>query len=214
MNFLDCQSQAYLRVLHENLEKQKIEICENPDNKTINNLFNLYCNQTSEETNKYIRKKIFAIQKCQTKQELINLLLSQITQGKYLLFHVCHSGTERNPLFQVPQFTFGGLSLPDKSYYTDRVELKPDLLEMISKQLQYFDVVSDSYDFIWNIESKPTHVGSLTKHTGTVSCLEYGNSKLVSGSFDTFVILWNAKQQEDGPLQRQTKKDGWNRILN
>jgi len=73
---------------------------------------------------------------------------------------------------------------------------------------------SDNKIDIWNIESKPTHVGSLTKHTGTVSCLEYGNSKLVSGSFDTFVILWNAKQQEDGPLQRQTKKDGWNRILN
>ena len=141
-------------VLHENLEKQKIEICQDEDNKTINKLFNLYCNQTNDETKKYIEKKISAVQNCQTKQELINLLLSQITQGKYLLFHVCHSGTERNPLFQVPQFTFGGLSLPDKTYYTDRVELKPELLEMISNQLHYFNISCDSYDFIWDIESK------------------------------------------------------------
>jgi len=66
---------------------------------------------------------------------------------------------------------------------------------------------------IWNIKPKPTHVGSLTKHTGTVSCLEYGNSKLVSGSFDTFVILWDVKRQENGSLQRQTQKNGLNQIL-
>lgn len=73
---------------------------------------------------------------------------------------------------------------------------------------------SDNKIDVWDIKSKPTHVGSLTKHTGTVSCLEYGNSKLVSGSYDTFVILWTAKLQENGPLQRQTQKKGWNRILN
>ena len=76
-------------VLHENLEKQKIEICQDADNKTINKLFDLYCNQTNEETKSYIEKKLSIIQNCQTKQELINLLLSQINKGKYLLFHVC-----------------------------------------------------------------------------------------------------------------------------
>lgn len=67
---------------------------------------------------------------------------------------------------------------------------------------------------VWNVEPKPTHLGSLGKHTGTVSCLEYQNSKLVSGSFDTFVIIWDVDRQKNGPLQRQTQKNGWNRILN
>ena len=139
--------------LSENLEKQKIEICENKENVIINNLFNLYKGQSSEQTNNYIKKKVNVINDCESKQELINHIISLIPKGKYLLFHVCHSGTERNPLFQVPQFTFGGLSLPDKSYYTDRKELKDDLLELIKNQLSIFDINGD-VNFIWEVESK------------------------------------------------------------
>ncbi|MDB4373008.1 hypothetical protein N9Z53_04440 [Mariniblastus sp.] len=73
---------------------------------------------------------------------------------------------------------------------------------------------SDNKVDIWSHNPKPAHLGSLIQHTGTVSCLDYQNSKLVSGSFDTFVILWKTKQQGNGPLQRQTQKNGWNRILN
>jgi len=140
-------------VLHENLEKQKIEICENSDNEIINTLYNLFKGQSSEQCNLYIKKYLDMINATNTKQELIDLIISLIPKGKYLLFHVCHSGTERNPLFQVPQFGFGGLSLPDKSYYTDRTELKDDLLELIKNQLAVFNISGD-VNFIWDIETQ------------------------------------------------------------
>ena len=139
-------------VLSENLEKQKIEICEDKDNTTINQLYNYFLQQTSEQTIIHIKKQIDAFYAHTTKEDLIDYVISLIPKGKYLLFHVCHSGTERNPLFQVPQFSFGGISLPDKSYYTDRIELKADFLDLIKNQLAVFNIHSD-VDFIWDIES-------------------------------------------------------------
>ena len=76
----------------------------------------------------------------------IEFLLKQVVSGKYTLMHVCHSGTERNPLFQVPHFSFSGLSLPDMSYYTERTELKEPLLDLVHKQKYWiFLIVLMSY---------------------------------------------------------------------
>ena len=56
--------------LSENLEKQKIEICENKENVMINNLFNLFKGQSSEQTISYIKNKLNVINLCETKQDL------------------------------------------------------------------------------------------------------------------------------------------------
>ena len=140
-------------VLHEKLEKLKMEICENEENTLINNLYNLYKNQNEESCYNLIKNYINEIKSKQTKKELINFLLYEIPKGKYLLFHVCHSGTERNPLFQIPQFSFNGLSLPDMSYYTERTELKEPLLELIKNQFEILSISHGDLEFIWNIES-------------------------------------------------------------
>lgn len=140
-------------VLSERLEKQKIEVCQDESNQRINHLFNLFQNQTLEETKSYIKNKLDEINSHEVKHDFIDYLISEINNGKYLLFHVGHSGTERNPLFQLPHFSFGGLSLPDKSYYTERTELKEPFLQLIQKQLAVFNI-DKNVDFIWDIETR------------------------------------------------------------
>ena len=105
----------------------------------LNKVYNLFKNQNEEETKKYILNKIKKIKDTKNKLELIDYLLKDITNGNYLLFHVCFSGTERNPQFQIPKIGFYGLSLPDKVYYTEKTQYKEDLLKLIEKQLKYFD---------------------------------------------------------------------------
>ena len=141
-------------VLHEELERLKIKICENSNHTLIHKLYKLYKNQNHEVINEYILTQIKKIQTTTSKQELIHLLLSQIVNGKYTLLHVCHSGTERNPLFQVPHFSFSGLSLPDMSYYTERTELKESLLDLVHKQNELLDIhhTIEDLDCIWKIE--------------------------------------------------------------
>ena len=141
-------------VLHEELEALKIKICENSNHALIHKLYNLYKNQDTNEINKYILHEVEKIQNVTSKQELIELLLKQIVSGKYTLMHVCHSGTERNPLFQVPHFSFSGLSLPDMSYYTQRTELKEPLLDLVHKQFKVLDISHsvDDLECIWKIE--------------------------------------------------------------
>ena len=138
--------------LNEELEDLKIEMCKDNNNTLINRIYSLYMNQDEELTKEYINNKINKIFLCTSKIQLIQYLMSLVGNGQYVLCHVCHSGTERNPQFQVPHFSFGGLSLPDMSYYTDRVELKEPFLEMIRKQLNYLNVANDC-GFIWDLES-------------------------------------------------------------
>ena len=109
--------------LSEELETLKITMCKDEENTFIHKIFQLFVNQQDENTLKYIReKKIKPIMSKVTKTGLFDYLIKQISNGDYTFFHICHSGTERNPTFQVPHFSFGGISLPDQSYYTDREE--------------------------------------------------------------------------------------------
>ena len=138
--------------LSEELETLKITMCKDEENTFIHKIFQLFVNQQDENTLKYIReKKIKPIMSKVTKTGLFDYLIKQISNGDYTFFHICHSGTERNPTFQVPHFSFGGISLPDQSYYTDREELRDDFLNMISTQYQLLGV-EENCDFIWDLE--------------------------------------------------------------
>ncbi len=72
---------------------------------------------------------------------------------------------------------------------------------------------SDNQIHIWQL-SDLQEAGRLSGHTGTVSCLDYSRSKLVSGSFDTHVRLWSTEQNTSSTDQRHTQlKDGWSPTL-
>ena len=138
--------------LSEELEALKIAMCKDEKNTFIHKIFQLFMNQQEEDTLRYIKnKKINPIMATETKTELIDYLINEITNGNYTFFHICHSGTERNPTFQIPHFSFSGISLPDQSYYTDREELRDDFLNMIKMQMQLFSIEQDC-DFIWDLE--------------------------------------------------------------
>ena len=80
-------------------------------------------------------------------------LLGLISQGQYKVFHICFSGTERNPKFQIPNIGFGGLSLPDKTYYLEKTQYKEDFLKMVQTQVNYFGY-EKNMDFIWELEKE------------------------------------------------------------
>lgn len=140
--------------LSEKLEQQKIDICEDISNERIYQLYHLFLSQNDTQTREYIRDRINYIQNTTSKNELMDKIFFLITNGSYILFHICHSGTERNPQFQIPHFNFGGLSLPDKSYYTERTEIKDDFLSLIKKQFTFFNIDYNDFSFIWDIEAK------------------------------------------------------------
>ena len=66
---------------------------------------------------------------------------------------------------------------------------------------------SDNQIHIWNLDQLE-EVGPLKGHTGTVTCLDHASDKLVSGSYDTHVRLWQTETQPSAPVQRQTKLIG------
>ncbi|MFK7765871.1 MAG: WD40 repeat domain-containing protein [Mariniblastus sp.] len=76
---------------------------------------------------------------------------------------------------------------------------------------------SDNHIHVWQ-RSDMQEVGTLKGHTGTVSCLDFANNRLVSGSYDTHVRLWTTEHQTSAPItqgtppSRQTS-NGWNRKL-
>jgi len=134
-----------------NLEKLKMEIAKDENNKLINSVYNLFLQQDEDTLKNELITKMNEIQKASSKHELVNYLLKQITHGNYIFFHICNAGTERNPLFQIPNFSFSGLSLPDREYYLEKTEHKEGLLYLIQKQLTYFGINDDS-SFIWELE--------------------------------------------------------------
>jgi predicted metalloendopeptidase len=134
-----------------NLEKLKMEIANDTNNKFVNTIYNLYLKQDEANLKAQILTKINEIRETTSKQELVTYLLKQITQGNYTLFHISNEGTERNPLFQIPNFSFSGLSLSDREYYLEQTQYKDSLLSLIQKQLAYFDI-HDDIAFIWELE--------------------------------------------------------------
>jgi WD40 repeat protein len=54
---------------------------------------------------------------------------------------------------------------------------------------------SDNKIHIWNTQ-RGSEIGSLEKHTGTVSCLDMAQDVLVSGSFDTTVRIWTPDKDQ------------------
>ena len=134
------------------LEDLKEKMCESNMDPLLNKVYNLFKNQNEEETKKYIMNKINKIKETKNKLELIDYLLKEVTNGNYLLFHMCFGGTERNPQFQIPEIGFYGLSLSDKVYYTEKTQYKDDVLKLIENQLKYFDLYEDDLSYIWEIE--------------------------------------------------------------
>ena len=66
---------------------------------------------------------------------------------------------------------------------------------------------SDNKIHLWQLRDQ-SQIGTLSGHTGTVSCLDVGPNKLVSGSFDTQVRLWHTEARSGDPAERQAS--GWN----
>lgn len=78
---------------------------------------------------------------------------------------------------------------------------------------------SDNEIRIWQLNDQSL-IGSLKGHTGTVSCLDFADSRLVSGSYDTHARLWSTEQYTSAPEGRQTQNPtgfnnpaGWNPVL-
>ena len=64
-----------------NLEKLKMEIARDADNKFINSVYNLFLNQDEGRIKTEIMSKINEIQDASSKHELVNYLLREITHG-------------------------------------------------------------------------------------------------------------------------------------
>ncbi len=69
---------------------------------------------------------------------------------------------------------------------------------------------SDNRIAVWNLESREL-LGTLSGHTGTVSCLATGNRLLVSGSYDTQIRIWQ-RAAKVGRLDSDVEAEdaGWN----
>ena len=146
-------------LLSEKMEKLMIDLSKDKNNKLINRIFNLYMGQSDKDLRSVVLEEVDSedFAKINTSQNLLDYILKQIPNGKYYLLHIYHSGTCRNPKFQVPHFNFGGLSLPDKSYYTDKVELRSSFEEMICNIFKTLDLDTKFYNSnhiskIWDIE--------------------------------------------------------------
>jgi len=139
--------------LTERMEAVMKEICLSNKSELVSTLYNKFLNQTEEQVVQHIRKTIASIQQCETVDSLIEYLCGQIVEGNYYLFHICHSGTCRNPKFQIPHFNFSGLSMPDKSYYFERAELREDFETMIKTIFEALDLDTSHVGTIWDLET-------------------------------------------------------------
>lgn len=72
---------------------------------------------------------------------------------------------------------------------------------------------SDNRIHVWQLESHKL-LGTLGGHTGTVSCLDYSQGKLVSGSYDTHVRLWHTERVTQLPNGQGNPTGRWNHRLN
>ena len=142
-------------VLQEKMDKILIEMTKQ-DNSLINNIYNLYLNQDNRTLKDKISNIVNKINQIDDIETFFRYIFSEIPNGKYYLLHIYHSGTCRNPKFQVPYFSFGGISLPDKSYYTDKKDLRSDYELMINELFEYYNILPinrQNIDKIWDLES-------------------------------------------------------------
>ena len=140
-------------VLSEMMEDIMKDMSKDKDNIIINKIHDLYLNQTDSQFKQHVSDIISKFNAAQSPSELIDMILSEIPNGSYYLLHICFSATCRNPKFQIPNFSIGGLSLPDKTYYTDKKELRPDFEDMIKKLFIELELDSKNVSDIWDIES-------------------------------------------------------------
>lgn len=80
---------------------------------------------------------------------------------------------------------------PDAAKQTDRLGAKLFATQIIDNSF-FATGGSDNHVHIWNINAMAA-LGSLTGHTGTVSCLDAKENTLVSGSYDASVRVWRTE---------------------
>ena len=139
--------------LNEKMEDLMKIMSNDEKNTIIHRIYNLYLNQTEEQFKQHVIDIISRFNTASTSQELIDMLLSEIPNGSYYLLHICFSATCRNPKFQIPHFNLGGLSLPDKTYYTEKVDLRPDFEIMIKNIFEELSLDTSNIKDIWDIEA-------------------------------------------------------------
>ena len=140
--------------LSEQLEQTMISMCTDESNELLNQIYSLYTEQTDDQLKHFLLKQTQFINACDTTEQLVKLLISWIPSGQYYLLHICHSGTCRNPKFQIPHFNFSGISLPDKTYYTDRTELREPFEQMVSEVFSMVGLSKEDISCIWSIEAR------------------------------------------------------------
>lgn len=139
--------------LSEMMDSIMKKMCENTNNVLINSVYNLYLTQTEKQFKEHVHGELNKIITASSKDELIENTLEEIKNGKYYLLHIYFSGTCRNPKFQIPNFSLSGISLPDKSYYTDKAEFRNDFKEMITNIFKVLDLEQKHVNKIWDIEA-------------------------------------------------------------
>lgn len=140
-------------VLSEKMEAIMKDMVTNKENSLINNIFNLYLNQTDAQFKKHVLVEMSKITNTDNKQTLLENVLKEIPNGSYYLLHICFSATCRNPKFQIPNFNLSCISLPDKSYYIDKLDLRPDFEEMINNIFNELEIDNTHVKNIWDIEA-------------------------------------------------------------
>ncbi len=71
---------------------------------------------------------------------------------------------------------------------------------------------SDNLVHIWRLTDNQ-HLGALRGHTGTVACLDYDETRIVSGSYDTQIRIWHIKQDFIASLRGANPERRQNGIL-
>jgi len=102
---------------------------------------------------------------------------------------------------------------PSDSKKTNRLGAKLFATEIIQNGF-FATGGSDNHVHIWNTDAMAA-LGSLSGHTGTVSCLDANRNTLVSGSYDATVRIWKTEMDSSAMIapvvgDRQTKlPSGW-----
>lgn len=101
---------------------------------------------------------------------------------------------------------------------------QPDVIDSLPREpAKQFDVIAldadtvatgrcDNRIAVWSI-SRREPLGTLSGHTGTVSCLAASDQILVSGSYDTQLRIWQRQLSTALPARQTLQGQGWNERL-